>query len=41
MLFLVLVVNTFELIDAAQTKSQQVLNLHSTPEKDNKGIKHQ
>ena len=40
MLFLVLVVNTFELIYTAQTTSQHVLNLHSTPEKDTKGIKH-
>ena len=38
MLFLALVVNTFELIDTAQTTSQHVLNLHSTPESDTKGI---
>ena len=40
MLFLVLVVNTFELIDTAHTTSQHVLNLHSSPESDTKGIKH-
>ena len=38
MLFLVLVVNTFQLIHTAQTTSQHVLNLHSTPERDTKGI---
>ena len=39
MLFLVLVVNNCELIDTAQTTSQHALNLHSTPERDTKGIK--